>query len=72
MVGRLLLLARGQVRVRVTGASLPRFLNACARHGITPVSYTHLVWYGKSCPALRLPFLLPILLWNQNRQKRLV
>ena len=35
MVGRLLLLARGQVRVRVTGASLPRFLNACARHGIT-------------------------------------
>ena len=35
MLGRLLLLARGQVRVRVTGASLPRFLNLCAFHSLT-------------------------------------
>ena len=34
MIGRLWQLARGQVRVRVTGASLPRFLNLCAAHGI--------------------------------------
>lgn len=35
MVRRLLLLARGQVRLRVTGASLPRFLNVCAQNGLT-------------------------------------
>ncbi|MDO4270498.1 MAG: sporulation protein YqfD [Eubacteriales bacterium] len=35
MIGRLWLLARGQVRVRVTGASLPRFLNACAQNSLT-------------------------------------
>ena len=35
MIGRLWLLARGQVRVRVTGASLPRFLNLCAFHSLT-------------------------------------
>ena len=35
MIGRLYLLARGQVRVRVTGASLPRFLNLCAAREIT-------------------------------------
>lgn len=35
MIGRLLLLARGQVRVRVTGVSLPRFLNVCASHSLT-------------------------------------
>ena len=32
MIGRLWLLACGQVRVRVTGASLTRFLNLCAAH----------------------------------------
>ncbi len=35
MIGRFLLLARGQVRVRVTGASLPRFLNVCAQNAVT-------------------------------------
>ena len=35
MIGRLWQLARGEVRVRVTGASLPRFLNLCAAHGLT-------------------------------------
>lgn len=35
MFVRLWQLARGQVRVRVTGASLPRFLNLCAKHEIT-------------------------------------
>lgn len=35
MIGRLLLLTRGQVRIRVTGASLPRFLNVCARNQLT-------------------------------------
>ena len=35
MIGRLWLLACGQVRVRVTGASLTRFLNLCAAQGIT-------------------------------------
>ena len=35
MLGRLWRLARGQVRVRVTGASLPRFLNLCAFHSLT-------------------------------------
>lgn len=35
MIRRLLLLARGQVRLRVTGASLPRFLNVCAQNGLT-------------------------------------
>ena len=35
MLARLWRLARGQVRVRVTGASLPRFLNLCAFHGLT-------------------------------------
>ncbi len=34
MIGRLWLLAHGQVRVRVTGANLPRFLNLCARHSL--------------------------------------
>lgn len=34
MIARLWRLARGQVRVRVTGASLPRFLNLCAEHGL--------------------------------------
>ena len=34
MVARLWRLMRGQVRVRVTGASLPRFLNLCAAHGL--------------------------------------
>ena len=37
MIGRLWLLAHGQVRVRVTGASLPRFLNLCARHSLRPL-----------------------------------
>lgn len=35
MLARLWRLARGQVRVRVTGASLPRFLNLCAAEGLT-------------------------------------
>ena len=35
MIGRLWRLARGQVRVRITGASLPRFLNLCAYHSLT-------------------------------------
>ena len=35
MIGRLWRLTRGQVRVRITGASLPRFLNLCAFHGLT-------------------------------------
>lgn len=35
MIARLWHLARGQVRVRVTGASLPRFLNLCAAKGLT-------------------------------------
>ena len=30
MIGRLWQLGRGEVRGRVTGASLPRFLNLCA------------------------------------------
>ncbi len=34
MIGRLFLLACGQVRVRITGASLPKFLNICAQHEI--------------------------------------
>lgn len=34
MLARLWRLARGQVRVRVTGASLPRFLNLCAAKGL--------------------------------------
>lgn len=34
MLARLWRLARGQVRVRVTGASLPRFLNLCAEKGL--------------------------------------
>jgi len=34
MIGRLIHLARGQVRVRVTGASLTRFLNVCAANNI--------------------------------------
>lgn len=34
MIGRWLRLARGQVRVRVTGASLPRFLNVCALNNL--------------------------------------
>lgn len=35
MIARLWHLARGQVRVRVTGASLPRFLNLCAAKELT-------------------------------------
>lgn len=35
MLARLWRLARGQVRVRVTGASLPRFLNLCAAECLT-------------------------------------
>ena len=35
MIGRLWRLACGQVRVRITGASLPRFLNLCAFHSLT-------------------------------------
>lgn len=35
MIGRLWHLARGEVRVCVTGASLPRFLNVCALHELT-------------------------------------
>lgn len=31
---RLFLLACGQVRVRITGASLPKFLNVCAQHEV--------------------------------------
>ncbi len=34
MIGRVLLLCRGQVRVKVTGATLPRFLNVCALNDI--------------------------------------
>lgn len=34
MIGRLFLLACGQVRVRMTGASLPKLLNLCAEHEI--------------------------------------
>src|SRR5699024_7854996 len=34
MIGRLWRLARGQVRLRITGASLPRFLNLCAYHSL--------------------------------------
>ncbi len=34
MLGRILRLARGQVQVQVTGASLHRFLNVCALNGI--------------------------------------
>ena len=35
MIARLWLLARGEVRLRVTGAHLPRFLNLCARQSVT-------------------------------------
>lgn len=34
MMQRLLRRAAGEVRVRVTGASLPRFLNACTQGGV--------------------------------------
>jgi len=44
MIGRLLLLARGQVRVRVTGASLPRFLNVCARNQLTLHNMKRVAW----------------------------
>lgn len=36
MLRHMLYLARGQVRVRVTGASLARFLNLCAQNGLVP------------------------------------
>lgn len=44
MIGRLLLLARGQVRIRVTGASLPRFLNVCARNQLTLHNMKRTAW----------------------------
>ncbi|MGI6180664.1 MAG: sporulation protein YqfD [Agathobaculum sp.] len=44
MIGRFLLLARGQVRVRVTGASLPRFLNVCAQNTITLRQMKRTAW----------------------------
>ncbi|RGM79717.1 hypothetical protein DXB94_02495 [Butyricicoccus sp. OM06-6AC] len=44
MIGRLWLLACGQVRVRVTGASLTRFLNLCAAQGITLRQMDRTVW----------------------------
>ena len=34
MIERLLRRTAGEVRVRVTGASLPRFLNACTQGGV--------------------------------------
>ena len=50
MLGRLWLLARGQVRVRVTGASLPRFLNLCAFHGLTLRHMKRTAWNGCGFP----------------------
>ena len=44
MIGRLWLLACGQVRVRVTGASLTRFLNLCAAQGITLRQMDRTAW----------------------------
>lgn len=44
MLGRLWLLARGQVRVRITGASLERFLNLCAQQDITLRQMRRTAW----------------------------
>ena len=44
MIGRLWLLACGQGRVRVTGASLTRFLNLCAAQGITLRQMDRTAW----------------------------
>ena len=44
MLGRLWLLMRGQVRVRITGASLERFLNLCAQQDITLRQMRRTAW----------------------------
>ena len=44
MIGRLWLLACGQVRVRVTGASLTQVLNLCAAQGITLRQMDRTAW----------------------------
>ena len=52
MIGRLWLLACGQVRVRVTGASLTRFLNLCAAQGITLRQMDRTAWNElQPCPS---------------------
>lgn len=49
MVSRWLHLARGQVRLRVTGASLTRFLNVCASHELTLRRMRRTAWNELTC-----------------------
>lgn len=49
MLRRWVLLTRGQVRVRVTGASLPRFLNMCAAHDLLLRHMERTAWDEMNC-----------------------